>query len=1354
MFSVFLTGQTTVWYSAQISKKLQAQLIKYTDRMNQQNQIKKLRALLPLIMMKDRHGLSRELSRLKPDGRGKTAGSGILKNIDILDKKIQAAIQKREWRASHIPSFRLNPELPIYDKKDEIRESIKNNRVLIISGETGSGKTTQIPKICLQAGRGIFGMIGCTQPRRIAATSVARRIAEEMNEKVGLSVGYKIRFKENLGKNPFVKVMTDGILLAEAQADPWLNSYDTIIVDEAHERSLNIDFILGILKKLLSKRKNLKLIITSATIDTEKFSTTFNQAPVVEVSGRMYPIEVKYFIGHSGQDKNHDQSEPTHVDLAVQAVEKIAHKHASGDILIFMPTEQDIRETCRQLDGRYHHNVSVLPLYARLSSREQARVFKLNSKIRKIIVATNVAETSLTIPGIKFVIDTGLARISQYNPRSRITSLPVIPVSRSSADQRKGRCGRVENGVCIRLFSEEDYQSRPLFTLPDILRSNLAEVILRMIALKLGDIEKFPFIDRPAPKSVSDGFQLLKELGAIREKSGVNHGAKSYALTKTGKWMAKIPIDPRLSRILLEARKQECLEEMTIIAAALSIRDPRERPAEKAMEADEIHSSFDDPASDFITLLNIWNRYHLKRKKLRSMNQLKKYCRSQFLSFKRMLEWRDIHAQINSLLKEFRIKRKPGSIQFDSKAGYNKIHRAILSGFLSNIAVRKEKNFYRAGKGREAMVFPGSGLFNRAGQWIVCSELVETSRLFARTVANIEPDWLEEFGKGLCRYTYLNPHWERNRGEVVAMEQVSLFGLIIHEGRKTPFSPIDPDRAASIFVQEALVGNDIKQSFGFVDFNQALMDDVRNMEDKIRRRDILIHEGEIFQFYLERLPGVSSIKQLRKRIRKKNGDSFLRMDLGSLIRYHPEQALLAQYPDHIKLGEDLFKAEYRFNPGKKADGVTVEVPQDIAPTIRPETTDWLVPGLYREKLTALIKGLPKAYRKKLVPVADTVDMILKDMTESKKSLVSTLAEFIHARFGFNIPATAWREELLPEHLRMRISIIRADGTKITTSRDKKILMGDFEGRGRPREMTDAERKWERKGIKKWDFGDLPDHIELKKGSLVMYPGLEPSPDQKQGPALKLFTSKSKALESHKKGVAGLYELHFSKDLKFLIRNLVLPGELSVAAHCLGGAKALCQQIYDRVVNELFLKGIRKESEFYSHAEHVAGKIMTTGSQLLNAVVPVLAAYAETHSGIMNHESKNRNHKVFLKFLNDLRDQLNRLVPHNFIHLYERNRMPHLTRYLSAMKIRIQKAQMNFEKDRSRVQSVEKYEDRLKEFLRDLDNLTTDEKKKSIEEYFWMIEEYKVSIFAQELKTPQPISAKRLDAKLDEIIRMT
>lgn len=1267
-------------------------------------------------------------------------------------------------RKQNLPRLTYNPDLPIIDKKNEIIDLISKNQVLIISGETGSGKTTQIPKFCIAAGRGIDGKIGCTQPRRIAATTVARRIAEELGEELGKSVGYKIRFKDKTGGDAFIKIMTDGILLAETRNDKYLNEYDTIIVDEAHERSLNIDFILGILKTLLKKRKDLKVIITSATIDTEKFSKAFDNAPVIEVSGRMYPVDVQYF---GMEQETEGSDEQTHVEMAAFAVDKLQKKSLYGDIIVFMPTEQDIRETCEILEGRNYKSAIILPLYARLSSSEQSKVFSRLAG-RKIIVATNIAETSITIPGIKYVIDTGLARISRYTPRSRTTSLPIVPISRSSADQRKGRCGRVENGICIRLYPEQDFLSRTLFTPPEILRANLAEVILRMIALKLGNIEDFSFIDRPAARSIRDGFDLLLELGAIKpvKRAKKSKAEKSkegdvFLLTEKGRLMAQMPVDPRLSRMLIKADQEGCLNEVVVIASALSIQDPRERPVEKTQEADRMHALFRDPLSDFITLLNIWKKYHDVRQKEKSTNRMKKFCKKHYLSFKRIREWRDIHAQISAVLQGSRArdqgsgKANNSEQEFYSKQ-YEAIHKSILSGFLSNIAVKKEKNIFQSAKGKDVMIFPGSGLFNKAKTWIVAAEMVETSRLFARTVANIDSRWLEALGKNQCKYTYLKPHWERRRGEVVACEQVSLYGLIIVPERPISYGRINPGEASEIFIRSALVEGDIREPLPFMEHNRRLIDEISSMENRLRKRDILISDEDIFAFYHKKLEGIYDIRSLKQYLKKRSTDGFLRMKKDDLLRYFPDEEELSLFPDKITLGTHRFQCNYSFEPGSLDDGVTIKVPSALAATVSAESVEWLVPGLYSEKIAVLIRSLPKDYRKQLVPVANTVDIIVNEMPEESTSLIAALSKFILRRFRVDIPPLIWSEAQLPDHLKMRISITGPKGEVISSGRDKTILSRNIfsmADQGKIDEFECAKKEREIINLTKWDFGDLPDTITItgKHGTKwVVYSGLEL---ENKSIKLRLFQKRDEAIKSHEKGVAALFAIYFSKNLKFLKKNLILPKDKKKIANYFGGAKIFEQRLYESTINKLFNRNIRAEDEFYSYAESIGSDILKKGQELINRILPVLEVYHETRLAIYNLENASKPGGNTAQFFNGLRNELSRLVPERFMDLYNNERLTHIARYIKAIGIRAQRASVNFEKDELKAKKLKIYIDGLNEMLKKLSSFVSEEKKQAIEEYFWLIEEYKVSIFAQELKTVFPVSEKKLDKKLKEIERM-
>jgi ATP-dependent helicase HrpA len=1323
-------------------------------------EIQQLEAQLDRVLIRDRYRLTRALARIRTENAGRSAATA--ERLSRIAERVSASVEKRKWRQAHRPTPVLNANLPIYAARHKIITAIRTQPVLIISGETGSGKTTQIPQMSLGAGRGDGGLIGCTQPRRIAAVTVAQRIAEEIGDRTGQSVGYKIRFADRTRSGTFVKIMTDGILLAEAQGDRFLSQYDTLIVDEAHERSLNIDFSLGLLKTLQRKRPDLRIIITSATIDTEKFSTAFDRAPVIEVSGRLFPVEVRY---RPEDPESADGEERTHVDLAIDAVEGLRKEGPSGDILVFMPTEQDIRETCERIEAAAGEDVRVLPLFARLSADLQRRVFAPAS-VRTIIVATNVAETSITIPGIRYVVDTGLARISRYTPRTRTTSLPVVPVSRSSADQRMGRCGRVEAGVCVRLYSESDYLSRPLYTPPEILRANLAEVILRMISLKLGEIDRFPFIDPPAGQSVTDGFKLLLELGAIRDtgrgrRKGASKGRARYTLTDRGKRMARMPIDPRLSRMLIEAEQEGCTEEMAVIVSALSIQDPRERPAGKTEAADAAQARFLHPESDFLTLLNIWSGYLRSQEEKKGWGSLKRFCKAHRLSFRRMREWQDIHRQITGMLNETGVISRThglGDTQWgEMDAGdrrYGAIHRSILSGFLSAIALRKEGRIFTATRGREVMLFPGSGLFKRPPAWIVAAEMVETSRLFARTAAAIDPGWLEGLGGNLCRYTYLNPRWERNRGEVVATEQVRLFGLIIEPGRSVSYGRIDPESSGEIFIRSALIDGDVKRPLPFMTANREEIEKIRNVEDRVRRRDILFGEADLYQFYRDRLPaGICDMRSLAAHLKAKGGDGDLRMTASDLVHSFPDDSEMALFPDSLTLGGRRFRCDYRFDPGKPDDGITVRIPSTETERIPADRLDWLVPGLLQDKVTTLIRSLPKKYRKHLVPVANTVDVIVRELPDGDRPLVAAMGDFIYRRFGLDIPASAWPESALPDYLKMRISIVGPGDEELRSGRDKAVLREAVSLEIDPDMFDSLRKKWERDNITTWDFGDLPETLPAPAGrpdTPHVFPVLERAG---RGVGLRLFLDRNRARTVHREGVAALFEIRFSKELKFLKKQIALSKEAAARAAYFGGAKQIEKEIFDRLKRNLFALDLRRREAFESNAERIEKRLFSSGRLLMERILPVLDTYHDTRSRLDGLARTGGPSSVGTGFLNERRTETERLVPDSFIRLYDPERMVHLPRYLRAIAIRAERGVVNPEKDRIRTAMLRPFVEALTEMLETLSPEVSEEKRAAVESYHWLLEEFKVSVFAQELGTAVPVSEKKLQEKIRDIERL-
>ena len=931
-------------------------------------------------LLKDRFPFKRKLqsirSRLRNNKPIDDAFNSLTKAVENSNKTLQLREQKK-------PLVSYPEELPVSQKRDEIIEAITNNQVIVICGETGSGKTTQLPKMCLDAGLGINGMIGHTQPRRLAARSVANRIAEELKTQVGEAVGFKVRFTDTLSDSSLIKLMTDGILLSEIHHDPYLNHYDCIIIDEAHERSLNIDFLLGYLKQLLHKRKDLKVIITSATIDPERFSRHFNNAPIIEVSGRTYPVEVEY------RDPHNDTLQSTDLQLAIgDCVDEISRKDR-GDILVFLSGERDIRETAIYLSRQNLQNTEVLPLLARLSASEQNKIFNRSSK-RRIILSTNVAETSLTVPGIKYVIDSGIARISRYSWRSKIQRLPIEPISQASANQRKGRCGRVSSGICYRLYSEEDFNQREEFTVPEIQRTNLAAVILQMENMQLGHVEDFPFVEPPDSRLVNDGYKLLHELGAIDSNNKV---------TPIGKQLSRLPVDPKLGRILIEAGTENCLTEALVIVSALAVQDPRERPLDKKQAADEAHKKFVDNRSDFISWCNIWSNYHENKKAL-SGNKLRKWCKDNFISWMRMREWIDTHRQIKKMLDELKFKFN------SSEASYEAIHRSLLTGFLSQIGFKEEGHEYQACRQRKFHIFPGSGLFKKGPKWVIASEIVETQKVYARNLAKIEPEWIEAKAAHLLKHSYTQAHWEKKSAQVAAIRKTTLFGLLINPGKKINYGPVNPAESREIFIRSALAQGDFDCSHDFFKHNKKLIDNIESLEAKSRRQDILVDENELYDFYDNKLPeGIYSGAQLHKWV-KKNDTSILFLTEQDLMQKSTEHISEDLFPDSIEINSILFPLDYHFDPSNHCDGITLIVPVAGLDSLDITACDWLVPGMLLEKMTELIRSLPKQLRKNFVPAPNYAEACLDALTAGENTLTNAMSKHLKKMTGTDIPYDA------------------------------------------------------------------------------------------------------------------------------------------------------------------------------------------------------------------------------------------------------------------------------------------------------------------------------------------------------------
>ena len=1085
-------------------------------------------ALSSAMLYKEIEQLSlRDQQRLRKRLRGvdkiskETSKQAVLSEIE---QDIIVAKQRILNRQIHCPKIVYPENLPVSQKKEAIYNAIKDNQVVIIAGETGSGKTTQIPKICLELGRGVKGYIGHTQPRRLAARSVAERIAHELNTTLGESVGYKVRFSDHVGDNTLVKLMTDGILLAELQQDKLLLQYDTIIIDEAHERSLNIDFILGYLKQLLPKRPDLKVIITSATIDPERFSKHFNQAPIIEVSGRTYPVEVRYRpIGGDALDSDKDMTEGI-----IDAIDELSRESA-GDILIFMSGEREIRDTAEALNKLQLRHTEVLPLFARLSNSEQNRIFQPHTG-RRIILATNVAETSLTVPGIKYVIDTGYARISRYSYRTKVQRLPIEPISQASADQRKGRCGRVSDGICIRLYSEDDFISRAQFTDPEILRTNLASVILQMTSIGLGDISGFPFVQAPDKRNIQDGVRLLEELGALQEGTD-NKGA--YRLTPMGKQLAQLPIDPRLARMVLEARKYGAVRELMVITSALSIQDPRERPMDKQQASDEKHRRFQDKDSDFLSLLNLWDYLKTQQKEL-SHSQFRKHCRQEFLNFMRVREWQDVYTQLRQVVKElgFPINSQP--------ADFKSIHVALLSGLLSHIGQKdSDKQEFTGARNARFAIYPGSGLFKKPPKWTMVAELVETSRLWGRIAARIEAEWIEPIATHLVKHHYSEPHWSKAQGAVMANEKVTLYGLPIVASRLVNYGKIDPLLCRELFIRHALVEGDWQTRHAFFRENLKLRTEVEELEHKSRRRDILVDDETLFTFYDQRIPqDVISTRHFDKwwKIAQKNSPDLLSFEKSMLIKEDAKRVSALDYPNYWHQDNLKLRLTYQFEPGTAADGVTVHIPLPILNQVKDEGFDWQIPGIRHELVVALIKSLPKPIRRNFVPAPNYASAFLERVVTPEGELLDKLEKELRRMTGVTVERDSWQLEQVADHLKMTFRVVGDNNKTLAEGKDLNQLKARLKDKVQETLSAVADDGIEQQDLHIWSFGDLPQRYEQKRGSYSVkaYPALV---DEKNSVGIKLFETETEQQAAMWQGIRRLLLLNIPSPIKYLHEKL-------------------------------------------------------------------------------------------------------------------------------------------------------------------------------------------------------------------------
>ena len=1260
------------------------------------------------------------------------------KEIKRYLKQARNSARVLEKRRKHRPLPTYPPDLPITDRKDEILAAIKANPVVIIAGETGSGKSTQLPKICLEAGMGQDARIGVTQPRRVAALSIARRIAEELDVTYGRDIGSKIRFRDQTAPETCIKVMTDGMLLAETQTDADLLEYDTIIVDEAHERSLNIDFLLGYLRLLRRKRPELKVVITSATIDTETFSKAFDGAPIIEVSGRMFPVEVRYW---PLDELMQDRGDYTYIDATIDAAAKILEESQQGDLLVFMPSERDIRETRERLEGRKLRGVEILPLFGRLAASEQQRIFSPGDN-RRVVVATNIAETSLTIPRIRYVIDAGLARLSRYNPRTHTQRLPIEAISQSSARQREGRCGRVSDGICVRLYSEQDFLSRPEYTQPEIQRANLAEVILRMINLNLGEIEAFPFIDPPSKQAIAGGLQLLRVLNALDD---------DRKLTRTGRDMARLPIDPTVSRMLLQAREEHALTEVLVIASAISVQDPRERPLEKQAEADQMHRQFHDINSDFLAYLKIWRAYHNQMENS-SQNQLRKFCRAHYLSYMRMREWRDIHAQIKESLREikgFRFNNEP--------AAYDAIHRSVITGLLSSVAKKTEGNIYQAARNREVMLFPGSGLFQRDRNrrkegpegdgrnkdktpgWIVAAEMVETSRLFARTVARVQPEWIEALGSHLYRASYDQPYFNARSGRVLVREKLNFFGLELLT-RRIPYNRIDADGATEIFIREALVPGAVRTSHGFLERNARLCQKLETWQSRTNsaRAAGVDVEQAACKFYAERLVGVSSLHDLNRFLKDKP-DGYLLMEeedlLGASCSAFDEEA----FPDAFDFDGKELALRYAYRPGQDEDGLTLAVPYKLIQAVDPEVLEWLVPGLLQEKVTFLLRSLPKSIRKELVPIPDKAKAIASELKRTHPTFLESLQDHVYQRYRVPIRSSDWNIEDLPEHLRMRIEVQGTDERPLAAGRDLRQLTQKLEQHDTPAELDawqEAAQEWDCE-VTTWDFGELPEQVEVTRVGGVPIYGWPCLVRENTQVFLRLCKSRPEAEARSRDGFYGICALALSDEMTWLKR------ELKDLARFKDLHKVSPQELRQQALVHLEQYLFRREKILPLRKRDYEEAIKLAQTQLFG----LAPRFMSQIDGLFKARSD-----ILLSGLTygELDQDLNRLLPDDFLVHVPYEQLDHLHRYLKTVRLRAERAKTDPRKDAQKAELVRVYQ---RQFEQLASEDSSPERVVSIGELRWMLEEYRVSVFAQELGTAQPISSKRLDKKID-LIRKT
>lgn len=1314
--------------------------------------VRDLHRRLSALMFRDQRRLQRRLDgvrKLRDPQRRESALTEIAADVARAEARLAA-------RRAAVPTVTYPAQLPVSERKDDIAAAIRDHQVVIVAGETGSGKTTQLPKICLELGRGVTGLIGHTQPRRLAARTVADRIAEELGTELGDVVGYKVRFTDQVGDNSLVKLMTDGILLAELQTDRMLRQYDTLIIDEAHERSLNIDFILGYLRQLLPRRPDLKVVITSATIETDRFAKHFadaegNPAPVVEVSGRTYPVEVRYrplveVVETEEEDDGDEENVRDQIQAIGDAVEELAAE-GPGDILVFLSGEREIRDTADALGKLVQKKRSllgteILPLYARLSTAEQHRVFAPHAG-RRVVLATNVAETSLTVPGIKYVVDPGTARISRYSSRLKVQRLPIEPVSQASANQRKGRCGRTSDGICIRLYDERDFENRPEFTDPEILRTNLASVILQMTSIGLGDIAAFPFIDPPDRRNVTDGVNLLHELGALDPAE--TDPAKR--LTPLGRRLAQLPVDPRLARMVLEGERNGCATEVVVIAAALSIQDPRERPADKQAQADQAHARFADRESDFVAYLNLW-RYLREQQRALSSSAFRRMCKAEYLNYLRVREWQDIVSQLRQVLRTSdQGEGRRGGADLPEEIDTPKVHQSLLPGLLSHLGLKDaQKHEYLGARGAKFGIFPGSALFKKPPRWVMAAELVETSRLWGRVAGRVEPEWVEPLAQHLVKRSYSEPHWEKKQAAVMAYEKVTLYGIPIVTSRKVNFGRIDPVLSRELFLRHALVEGDWQTHHQFWRENQRLLAEVEELENRARRRDILVDDETIYHFYDQRIPAdVVSGRHFDtwwKKTRREQPD-LLTFTRELLVNSGRGGVDGTDYPDEWRADGVALPLTYTFDPGTPTDGVTVDIPLPLLNQVPAESFDWQVPGLREELVIALIRSLPKAIRRNFVPVPDYARAALAQLPAGEEPLLDALTRQLLRMTGVTVPRDAWDVGKLPPHLRVTFRVLGEDDKPVAEGKDLPALQRELRQEVR-QVVAAAAPDVARTGLTGWDIGTLPRTIEQVRAgyAVTAYPALV---DEGTTVGVKVFDSPAEQEAAHWAGTRRLLRLTVPSPAKFLQGRLSNEAKLALSRNPHGGVPALIEDAAGAAIDKLMADagGPAWDAEgFAALRERVRADLVDTVVDVMGRVRQVLAAaYA-----VEQRLGATRNLAV-VAALADIRNQLGGLVHKGFVTEAGYARLPDLLRYLTAIERRLDRLPGNPQRDKQQQDRVAVVQKEYQDMLAALPPARR--QSAAVRQIRWMIEELRVNVFAQALGTPYPVSEQRIYRAMDD-----